>query len=75
MQGGIVPPFAPGGSRNRNNSMNDAMLRANSGPPSPTSSRPRTPPGSVGPSSEVTPWVFQDTQQVRAAYLVIEDRP
>ena len=64
MQGGALPAFAPGGggSRNRNNSMNDAMLR--SGPPSPTSSRPRTPggPGSQGASSEVTPWVFQDQQ-------------
>lgn len=54
-----LPPFAPGGARNRNNSMNDAMMR--SGPPSPTSgSRPRTP----GPSSEVTPWVYQDDNQV-----------
>ncbi|GAB7365075.1 hypothetical protein MBLNU230_g5856t1 [Neophaeotheca triangularis] len=53
-----LPPFAPGGARNRNNSMNDAMMR--SGPPSPTSgSRPRTP----GPSSEVTPWVYQDDNQ------------
>ncbi|KAK5705468.1 hypothetical protein LTR97_002586 [Elasticomyces elasticus] len=59
MQGGVLPAFAPGGgSRNRNNSMNDAMLR--SGPPSPTSSRPRTP--AAGPSSEVTPWVYQDSQ-------------
>jgi len=56
---GAIPAFAPGGSRNRNNSMNDAML-AQSGPPSPTSSRPRTP--ALGPSSEVTPWVFQDPQ-------------
>lgn len=52
-----VPGFAQGSSRNRNNSMNDAMLRG-SGPPSPGSSRPRTP----APSSEVTPWVFQDPQ-------------
>jgi adenylate cyclase len=59
MQGGVLPAFAPGGSsRNRNNSMNDGLLR--SGPPSPTSSRPRTP--AAGPSSEVTPWVFQDMQ-------------
>lgn len=61
MQGGQLPGFGPGGGpRNRNNSMNDSMLR--SGPPSPGSaSRPRTPaPGQ--PSSEVTPWVFQDTQ-------------
>jgi len=55
---GVLPSFAPGGSRNRNNSMNDAMLVG--GPPSPGSSRPRTP--AHGPSSEVTPWVFQDTQ-------------
>lgn len=51
--------FAGGGPRNRNNSMNDAMLRG-SGPPSPTSSRPRTP--APAPSSEVTPWVYQDSQ-------------
>ncbi|KAK4545032.1 hypothetical protein LTR36_003583 [Oleoguttula mirabilis] len=64
MQGGVLPAFAPGGgARNRNNSMNDAMLR--SGPPSPSSSRPRTP--APGPSSEVTPWVFQDTQDMPGA--------
>lgn len=57
LKGGVLPSFAPGASRNRNNSMNDGMLR--SGPPSPTSSRPRTP-AAPGPSSEVTPWVFQD---------------
>jgi adenylate cyclase len=55
----IIPGFAPGGSRNRNNSMNDAMLRE-SRPPSPGSSRPRSP--APAPSSEVTPWVFQDPQ-------------
>jgi adenylate cyclase len=55
----IIPAFAPGGSRNRNNSMNDAMLRE-SRPPSPGSSRPRSP--APAPSSEVTPWVFQDPQ-------------
>lgn len=54
-----IPAFAPGGSRNRNNSMNDAMLRE-SRPPSPGSSRPRSP--APAPSSEVTPWVFQDPQ-------------
>jgi len=60
MKGGVMPAFAPGGGRNRNNSMNDMMMR--SGPPSPSSaSRPRTP-GPSGPSSEVTPWVFQDAQ-------------
>ncbi|KAI5364198.1 Putative ras-associating (RA) domain, adenylyl cyclase class-3/4/guanylyl cyclase [Septoria linicola] len=59
MQNGPLPPFAPGATsgRNRNNSMNDAMLR--SGPPSPAS-RPRTP--AQQPSSEVTPWVFQDAE-------------
>ncbi|KAK5135699.1 hypothetical protein LTR08_004685 [Meristemomyces frigidus] len=57
MHGGVLPAFAPGGGpRNRNNSLNDAMMR--SGPPSPTSSRPRTP-AAGAPSSEVTPWVFQ----------------
>lgn len=62
VKGGVLPAFAPGGgSRNRNNSMNDAMLRSR--PPSPSSSRPRTP--GVGPSSEVTPWVYQDTQVSR----------
>lgn len=44
------------GGRYRKNSVNDPALR--SGPPSPTSSRPRTP--GVGPSNEVTPWEFQD---------------
>jgi adenylate cyclase len=51
--------FASGGPRNRNNSMNDAMLRE-SRAPSPGSSRPRSP--APAPSSEVTPWVFQDPQ-------------
>lgn len=55
MQGGSLPSFAPSFSnpRNRNNSVNA------SGPPSPSSSRPRTP---AAPSSEVTPWDYQDTQ-------------
>jgi len=58
MQGGMLAALAPGAvARNRNNSMSDAVLR-NSGPPSPSSSRPRTP--GPAPSSEVTPWVFQD---------------
>ncbi|KAK4574025.1 hypothetical protein LTR86_001786 [Recurvomyces mirabilis] len=62
IQNGPVPAFAPGGSgsRNRNNSMNDGLLR--SGPPSPSSSRPRTPGQGPGPSDEVTPWVHQDMQ-------------
>ena len=55
---GVLPAFAPGGSRNRNISIDDGMLV--SGPPSPGSSRPRTP--AHGPNSEVTPWVFQDPQ-------------
>ncbi|EME42487.1 adenylate cyclase-like protein [Dothistroma septosporum NZE10] len=62
---GQLPPFAPGGGtgRNRNNSMNDAMMR--SGPPSPSSqSRPRTP--IPQPSSEVTPWIYQDAESTPA---------
>ncbi|GIZ49067.1 hypothetical protein CKM354_001210700 [Cercospora kikuchii] len=64
VQNGPLPPFAPGASagRNRNNSMNDAMMR--SGPPSP-GSRPRTP--GPQPSSEVTPWVFQDPENAPPA--------
>jgi adenylate cyclase len=54
-----LPGYGSGSSRNRNNSMNDAMLRG-SGAGSPTNSRPRTP--SHPPSSEVTPWVYQDPQ-------------
>lgn len=57
-----LPAFAPGGgsaARNRNNSLQDSMLRS-SRPDSPAESRPRTP--GPGPSSEVTPWVFQDYQ-------------
>ncbi|KAK0307599.1 hypothetical protein LTR01_005599 [Friedmanniomyces endolithicus] len=59
IQGAPLPAFAPGGgSRERDNSVNDAMLRST--PPSPTNvSRPRTP----RPSSEVTPWVYQDAQE------------
>jgi len=55
-----LPAFAPGGGRgrDRNNSLNDVVK--NSGPPSPSSSRPRTP--APAPSSEVTPWLYQDTQ-------------
>ncbi len=57
MQSSNLPSFAlgAGGPRNRNNSVNDVR----SDPPSPSSSRPRTP---AAPNSEVTPWVFQDTQ-------------
>ena len=61
MQSGL-PPFAPGGGgsgwRNRNNSVGDSY---GSRPPSPGSSRPRTP-AQQAPSSDVTPWVYQDTQ-------------
>lgn len=56
---GSLPPFAPGmgGMRDRNNSVPDG--RNFSGPPSPSNSRPRTP-VPVEPTSEITPWVFQD---------------
>ncbi|KAI6860606.1 adenylate cyclase protein [Hortaea werneckii] len=69
MKGGILPSFAPGASRARNNSMNDAMGR--SGPPSPSSSRPRTP-VAPGPSSEVTPWVFQDQDRNASGTQIAE---
>lgn len=76
MKGGQLPAFAPGAAaaRLRNNSMNDAMM-GRSGPPSPTSSRPRTP--APAPSSEVTPWVFQDTQVSRmlAGLLLLPASP
>lgn len=45
-------------SRNRDNSRTDIFAR--DGPPSPMSSRPRSPGVSPPPDSEVTPWVFQD---------------
>lgn len=68
LQNGI-PAFQSGGPRNRNNSMNDAMLRE-SRAPSPGSSRPRSP--APGPSSEVTPWVFQDPQvRIRRLQLLL----
>ena len=56
---GNRPSFAQSGGEagERSNSVNDASQR--SGPPSPSSSRPRTP--AQGPASEVTPWVFQDS--------------
>ncbi|KAK5168965.1 uncharacterized protein LTR77_006274 [Saxophila tyrrhenica] len=62
MQSSNLPAFAPGAGsqRNRNNSVNDMR----SGPPSPSSSRPRTPGASAAPDSEVTPWVFQDNQDM-----------
>jgi adenylate cyclase len=47
------------GTRNRGNSLNNMTGGGyNSRPTSPTSSRPRTP----QPSSEVTPWEFQDSK-------------
>lgn len=46
------------GTRNRGNSLNNTVGSYHSRPASPTSSRPRTP----QPSSEVTPWEFQDTK-------------
>lgn len=60
VQGGGLFSFLPGvGPRDRNNSMNDALRRSR--PPSPSfSSRPRTP--APAPSSEVTPWVYQDAE-------------
>lgn len=72
IQGGSLPAFAPGGgSRNRNNSVNDAMTRDN-GLPSPGSSRPRTP--AAGASSEVTPWIFQDSQVSRTSLGLLNKR-
>lgn len=56
-----TPALTPGGtttSARNNNSV------AGTGAPSPSESRPRTPP--AGPSHEVTPWDFQDSQ-VRCA--------
>ncbi|KAI8938986.1 hypothetical protein NX059_004830 [Plenodomus lindquistii] len=49
------------GQRNRGNSLNNTIGSSHhSRPASPTSSRPRTP----QPSSEVTPWDFQDSKDV-----------
>lgn len=45
-------------TRNRGNSLNNTPGSYNSRPTSPTSSRPRTP----QPSSEVTPWEYQDSK-------------
>lgn len=47
-----------GGPRDTYSPFNNA--KTGSGPPSPSDSRPRTP--GAGPNSEVTPWVFQDSQ-------------
>jgi adenylate cyclase len=57
LHGGNSSSYAQSNARNRNNSVNNSSFQ--SGPPSPSSSRPRTP---AAPSSEVTPWVYQDTQ-------------
>ncbi|KAF2848183.1 PP2C-domain-containing protein [Plenodomus tracheiphilus IPT5] len=49
------------GQRNRGNSLNNTIgSNHHSRPASPTSSRPRTP----QPSSEVTPWDYQDSKDV-----------
>lgn len=55
VQGSNLPSIAPSVSnpRNRNNSVNA------SGPPSPSSSRPRSP---AAPNNEVTPWEYQESQ-------------
>jgi adenylate cyclase len=45
-------------TRNRGNSLHNTIGSHHSRPTSPTSSRPRTP----QPSSEVTPWEFQDSK-------------
>jgi adenylate cyclase len=56
--GGSLASFLPNVlARGRNNSMNDALRRSRPGSPS-LVSRPRTP--APAPSSEVTPWEFQD---------------
>ena len=53
---GSFANLAPGpNSRNRNNSINDGVL-----PPSPASSRPRTP--GQAATAEVAPWAFPDGQ-------------
>jgi adenylate cyclase len=60
MQGthpGLTP--ASSGQRGRNSSANDGAK--GSSPPSPSSSRPRTP-AQQGPTYDVTPWAFQDSQ-------------
>nr|POF13462.1 adenylate cyclase [Quercus suber] len=56
IQGGLIQSAftSTGGSRNRNNSLNDTMLSLRSRAPSPLGSAPGAP--AVGPSNEVTPW-------------------
>ncbi|KAJ4352824.1 hypothetical protein N0V95_003932 [Ascochyta clinopodiicola] len=49
--------------RNRGNSLNNTFGGFGSRPTSPTSSRPRTP----QPSSEVTPWEFQEPQDATSS--------
>ena len=57
---GAHPGLTPTSTqRDRNNSVNDGTKE--SGPPSPSNSRPRTP-AQQGPSYDVTPWAFQDSQ-------------
>ncbi|KAH8727810.1 hypothetical protein GQ44DRAFT_769873 [Phaeosphaeriaceae sp. PMI808] len=50
------------GTRHRNNSLNNTIGSYHSRPASPTNSRPRTP----QPSSEVTPWDYQDSKDIPA---------
>jgi adenylate cyclase len=61
----LTTPFASDAmstrTRNRGNSLHNTIGSHHSRPTSPTSSRPRTP----QPSSEVTPWEYQDSK-VRA---------
>jgi adenylate cyclase len=63
----LSTPYVPDtaslrGTRNRGNSLNNTVGSFHSRPASPTSSRPRTP----QPSSEVTPWDFQDSKVSRS---------
>ena len=57
-----LTPTTSNNHRGRNNSVNDGAK--GSSPPSPSSSRPRTP-AQQGPSYDVTPWAFQDSQVSR----------
>jgi adenylate cyclase len=61
----LTTPFATDAlstrTRNRGNSLNNTIGSYHSRPASPTSSRPRTP----QPSSEVTPWEYQDSKVSR----------
>ncbi|KAF2487445.1 adenylate cyclase protein [Neohortaea acidophila] len=64
-----TPALTPGGtttSARNNNSV------AGTGAPSPSESRPRTPP--AGPSHEVTPWDFQDSQKASNSTPYLPDQ-